>query len=119
MENNIHKMKLLPEYFEKIQQGSKTVEMRLFDEKRRLIRVGDMIEFSSTEAPSNRVLCRVVDLKLFDSFLALAEYYSPAALGFDSSLTPGDIADFMSKIYCECCVLRVSALAIEIELAEN
>ena len=116
MEKIIHRMKLLPEYFEKILEGRKTVEMRLFDEKRRKIKVGDIIEFSSADTPERKLLCRVSDLKLFESFLALAEHYTAAELGFDSSLTARDIADFMNKIYCECQVLRTSALAIEIRL---
>ena len=41
----IHTMKLDAEPFEKIKNGSKTVELRLFDEKRQKIKPGDIIEF--------------------------------------------------------------------------
>lgn len=37
------------EPFEKIKNGSKKIEIRLFDEKRRLIKVGDVIIFSNRE----------------------------------------------------------------------
>ena len=40
--------------FEKIEKGEKTIELRLFDEKRRTVRTGDIIEFS----------CAGVDYKL-------------------------------------------------------
>ena len=41
----LHCMKLNRDPFEKIKSGSKTIEMRLFDEKRQRISVGDFIEF--------------------------------------------------------------------------
>lgn len=39
-------MKLQKSPFEKIKNGTKTVEFRLYDEKRRKINIGDQIEFS-------------------------------------------------------------------------
>ena len=50
----IHKMNLNPEPFEMIRNGQKTIELRLNDEKRRMINVGDMIEFTQTETGENR-----------------------------------------------------------------
>lgn len=44
---SLHETKQRP--FEKIKSGSKTIEMRLFDEKRQRISVGDFIEFSSAD----------------------------------------------------------------------
>ena len=45
----IHQMKLRPVPFSQIRDGIKTVELRLHDEKRRLIRPGDRITFTQTE----------------------------------------------------------------------
>ena len=42
----IHKMKLNKNPFERIKNGTKTVEFRLYDEKRQQIKIGDKIEFS-------------------------------------------------------------------------
>ena len=42
----LHKMKLQEDPFERIKNGTKTVEFRLYDEKRRTIQIGDEIEFS-------------------------------------------------------------------------
>jgi len=42
----LHQMKLQPSPFEKIKNGSKTIEVRLNDEKRQLLKVGDEIQFS-------------------------------------------------------------------------
>ena len=39
----IHEMRLNNEPFNKIKEGTKTVELRLLDEKRKTLRVGDKI----------------------------------------------------------------------------
>ena len=44
-----HSMQLTPSPFQMIKEGTKTIELRLFDEKRRKIQTGDIIEFSNTD----------------------------------------------------------------------
>ena len=44
-----HQMKLNPVPFENIKIGSKDIEMRLNDEKRKLVKVGDYIRFTNIE----------------------------------------------------------------------
>ena len=110
----MHKMKLFPEYFEKIREGSKRVEMRLLDEKRRLFSTGDLIEFSRSDGHGAPHICRISDIKHFNNFKEIAEYYPPEILGFDRGLTPNDIANFMYGIYCECTVNRCTVIAIEL-----
>lgn len=41
----IHEMKLQPKYFNYILNGTKRIELRLYDEKRQTIKVGDIIKF--------------------------------------------------------------------------
>ena len=41
----IHNMKLNESPFERIKNGTKTIEFRLYDEKRRQIKIGDKIVF--------------------------------------------------------------------------
>lgn len=69
-QNEMHKMKLRPEPFEKIKAGEKTIELRLFDEKRQQIRPGDEIEFTNT-ATGETLRKTVIKLHRFDSFAAL------------------------------------------------
>ena len=60
-------MKLNPAPFEMIKSGQKTIELRLFDEKRQQIKSGDMIVFTNTT--TGEVLnTTVVKLHLFNSF---------------------------------------------------
>lgn len=65
-----HEMSLRPRPFEAIASGRKRYELRLHDEKRRLIRVGDEILFTCTDGSSS-VLTRVTGLHPFDSFASL------------------------------------------------
>ncbi len=65
-----HSMQLRPSPFEMIRNGTKTIELRLFDEKRRKIQIGDTISFTNTE--TREVLSvKVLELFVFDSFETL------------------------------------------------
>ena len=64
-------MRLHPKPFSLMKNGDKTIELRLYDEKRRLISVGDEIEFINTSMHEDRLLCEVLDVHLFASFKEL------------------------------------------------
>ena len=66
----IHIMNLNSEPFEMICSGQKTIELRLNDEKRRLIKVGDRIEFTQTKT-GEILIAEVIALHEFDSFAEL------------------------------------------------
>lgn len=66
-------MNLYPVPFFKIKSGVKTIELRLYDEKRRKVAVGDTIRFINTENAGETVLTRVEELFVFDSFDELYE----------------------------------------------
>jgi len=66
-ESTIHRMRLNPEPFEMIESGRKTIELRLLDEKRRAIKLGDMIVFTNT-ATGAELRTEVVGLHTFASF---------------------------------------------------
>lgn len=65
-----HIMNLQPAPMEMIRSGRKTIELRLYDEKRRSISVGDSICFlGAQEQDTLRV--RVKALHVFDTFAQL------------------------------------------------
>lgn len=66
----IHFMKLNFEAFDKIKDGSKMYEFRLYDERRRQIKIGDIIEFTKLNT-AEKCTVRVKDLCRFDSFAEL------------------------------------------------
>jgi len=71
----VHKMKLLEEPFNSIKDGSKTIEFRLNDEKRKNVNVGDRIEFYKLPDLEERIVVTVLDLyhdyTFFDLFSKL------------------------------------------------
>ncbi|MFZ1735657.1 MAG: ASCH domain-containing protein [Candidatus Moraniibacteriota bacterium] len=76
-----HQMKLAKEPFEKITNGQKVIESRLFDEKRRLINIGDAIEFSQNDNPAETVKAKVKALYRYDSFENLFSDFPPEYFG--------------------------------------
>ena len=64
----VHHMNLYPEPFSKIKSGEKDIELRLLDEKRQKIKVGDLIEFTNTENDKLKLNAVVVALHEFISF---------------------------------------------------
>lgn len=82
----VHEMKLRPEPFAKIKSGAKTIELRLYDEKRQKIRVGDLIIFTNTES-GEQIRATVKKLHRFDSFEALYKSLPLLKCGY----TPEDI----------------------------
>ncbi len=76
-----HDMRLAPLPFAKIKSGRKTIELRLNDEKRRRIRVGDAIRFTETES-GETLTVSVSALHHFDSFKALYHALPLTACGY-------------------------------------
>ena len=64
----IHKMKLNESPFERIKNGMKTIEFRLYDEKRQQIKIGDQIEFLKLPDLQEKLLVDVVELYREDTF---------------------------------------------------
>lgn len=64
----LHKMKLNESAFERIKNGTKTIEFRLFDEKRQQIKIGDKIEFSKLPDLQEKLLVDVVELYRENTF---------------------------------------------------
>ena len=94
----IHKMNLQDIPFKLIDDGTKTIEMRLYDEKRRLINNGDIIEFNNdnTDVIINT---EVVDLHIYSSFFELYNAFDKISLGYreEENANPRDMEQYYSK----------------------
>ncbi len=66
-----YKMKLLEKPFNQILEGSKEIEFRLYDDKRKEIKVGDTIEFSKLPDLVEKLNVEVVDLYQYPTFREL------------------------------------------------
>ena len=95
-----HFMQLQPSPFEMIRNGTKTIELRLYDEKRRKIRIGDTISFTNTV--SKEVLnVTVLELSVFDSFETLYRQLPLSACGYTEeeldTASPDDMNAYYSR----------------------
>lgn len=66
-----HTLNLNPQPFAMMADGRKTIELRLYDEKRRKIRVGDTLVFVHTEDATKTLTAKVTALHRFSDFAAL------------------------------------------------
>ena len=66
-----HQMGLYGEYFQSIKEGRKKVEVRLYDEKRREIQVGDIIEFVKVPEQDDNLRVEVTGLHPYETFEAM------------------------------------------------
>ena len=94
----IHKMRLHNEPFEFIKDGTKTIELRLFDEKRRLIQEGDLIEFEN-RITLEKLMVKVLALHRYDSFDEAFKHFDKVAMGYRENETanPLDMEQYYSK----------------------
>jgi len=72
-----HVLTLASEPFEAIKNGNKTIESRLYDEKRKLVELGDEIVFINREAQDQSIRAEVVGLLRYSSFKELFSHNEP------------------------------------------
>ena len=89
-------MSLQPKYFDFIKDGTKRIELRLFDEKRQQIGLGDIIEFSKSE--NEKFKAEVIGLLRYNSFNDLFEDFDISILA-DKSMTKQELLDVLSEFY--------------------
>jgi len=80
----MHTMKVKTKYYNLLKSGEKTIELRLFDEKRQKIKVGDEIVFSDLSDPDDSFVAIVLKLHRAKSFEALCQIIAPRQAGFSS-----------------------------------
>lgn len=109
----LHNMKLRNKPFNSIKNGLKTIEMRLYDEKRKLINVGDNILFTNIET-SDALQVQVINIKAYHNFNELYKNYDKISLGYGDSeiYDPNDMDIYYTKEEQD----KYGVVAIEIKL---
>lgn len=108
-------MKLKPEFFEQVKSGKKIYEVRLHDEKRQKIGIGDNIIFKKEPELIDGVIVKVVDVKRFDSFEQMAMTLSLSSVGFDNR-NAQQVARFYRTIYTREEEKKYGVVAFKLEL---
>ena len=76
-----HYMNLHNEPFLLIKEGTKTIEMRLNDEKRQLLNVGDTLEFTN-RLTNEKINTTIEALEKYESFEELYKHYDKVSIGY-------------------------------------
>ena len=79
-----HTMNLHNAPFEGIKSGTKTVEMRLYDERRKDIKVGDTILFTNNTT-GEQLMVQVTKMEVFANFEELYRNYDKVAIGYTAN----------------------------------
>lgn len=114
-----HEMKLNPAPYAAIKTGKKNIELRLNDEKRQMVKVGDNITFSNTAIPDLKLYTKVKALHHAPSFIELFAAIPLSVCGFDPDLSVEEAANEMRNYYSEKEEIKYGALGIEVELIDQ
>lgn len=93
-----YNMKLNNEPFNLIKNGTKTVELRLNDEKRKLLNIGDKIEFTNI-TNGEKLSVDIISLHKYPSFEELYKHFDKVDMGYnkDDIAEPKDMEAYYSK----------------------
>ena len=91
-------MKLNNEPFNLIKNGTKTVELRLNDEKRKLFNIGDEIEFTNI-TNGEKLFVDIINLHKYPSFEELYKHFDKVEMGYnkDEPAESKDMEAYYSK----------------------
>ena len=107
-------MHLKKDPFEKVKSGSKVVELRLYDDKRKALNVGDTITFVLLNDETKKIKCEIVNLLVYDNFEELFADYDPVELGYNEGEKSN--AKDMEKFYSRKEQEENQVVAIEFEI---
>lgn len=93
-----HEMRLHNSPFKLIKEGTKTIELRLNDEKRRIIEIGDIIKFTN-RITLEELEVEVINLHTYPSFEELYKHFDKVSMGYDidEEADPNDMTQYYSK----------------------
>lgn len=91
-------MNLNEQPFNRIKNRTKTIELRLNDEKRSQLKEKDLIEFTNIKTLES-IIVEVVELYKYNSFDELYKHFDKISLGYDADeiADPKDMEKYYSK----------------------
>ena len=113
----IHEMKLQPEYYNFILNGTKRIEIRLYDEKRQSIKLGDTIKFLKEPELLESFNAKVIGLLRYNSFKDMFKDFDISILS-DKSMTKEELIKVLEQFYTKEKQEQYGVLGIRIELID-
>lgn len=109
-------MSLYNENFDYIKNGTKRIEIRLNDEKRKLICIGDYIEFENLDT-KEKLMVRVVALLNYENIENLINDYKIELL-LDKGVTKEELVNIFNNIYSNEEQNKYKILGIKFEIVK-
>lgn len=110
-----HVMKLKSRYFDYMKNGTKRIEIRLNDEKRKLIKVGDTITFLKDPELTDKINTKVIELLKYDNFDDMFNDMDISLLA-DKSMSKEELINVLEEFYTKERQKEYGVLGIRIEL---
>lgn len=98
-----------------ILNGTKRLEIRLFDEKRKQIKIGDTIKFSKVPDLNESFNAKVIELLRYNSFENMFKDFDISILS-DKSMTKEELITVLEQFYPKEKQEQYGVLGIRIEL---
>ena len=117
-QNTVHNMKLHDSPFKMIKSGQKTIELRLYDEKRQQIKEGDSILFTNTST-GEKMRATVRKLHRFDSFAELYKTLPLLQCGYTAEDVDAAHPSDMEQYYSAEEQKKFGVVGIELFLSER
>lgn len=105
-------MSVQTKYYNLLKIGSKTIELRLFDDKRKKINVGDHIKFFDSSNKDDAFEAVVVNLHKSDTFENLFKVIDVKDAGGE---TPEAMTSIMEEFYPLSKQIKLSVVGIEVK----
>ena len=79
---SMHKLNVKAKYYNMLKSGTKTIELRLYDDKRKNIKIGDYIEFANNSDADDKFTAQVINLHRAGNFVELCKKIDCRNAGF-------------------------------------
>ena len=105
-------MSVRHKYFDMIKSGSKDIELRAYDEKRRKVKIGDRFQLFDAENPNEYIICEVLDMHVAPDFGTLFDRIDIKRAGFNNL---NELMDVITKFVSAEELAREQVVGIEIK----
>lgn len=106
---------LKKEYYDKIKRGEKVIELRLNDQKRQMMKIGDIIRFGLEPDRTEYIEAKIVGLIKYRNFESFLNDIPLNLIGFDN-MSKEEVLKIYYDIYSDKDEKRFGVVGIRIEL---
>ncbi len=113
----IMKLRLDSDIFEIVKNKDKDVELRLNDEKRKKLHIGDKLIFLKRPEEQEKIEAYVVGLRYFKDFVEASNYYDMKRI-YKENCSKEELVEVTKRFYSDEEVKELGVVAIEFKKSE-